>query len=78
LKKLMMLSAQERPIRRSPCSVAAAECGVITRFGAPSSGLDFASGSSQNTSRPAPATWPDFSAAASAASSTSVPRAVFT
>ena len=46
-------------------------------FGRPNSGLSLA-GSTSNTSKAAPATWPDFSASASAFSSTSPPRAQLT
>ena len=52
--------------------------GVSTRFGACSSGLSAGSGSSQNTSSAAPASFPLSSARSSAASSTSRPRAVLT
>jgi hypothetical protein len=65
-------------MRRTPSSVAAALCGVITTLGRSRSGMPSFSGSSQNTSRPAAATWPERRPAASASSSTSVPRAVFT
>ena len=54
--------------------VAAPRCGVHTTLGRPNSGLSVA-GSSTNTSKAAPATWPDLSASRSAASSTSPPRA---
>src|SRR5262252_5586841 len=57
--------------------VAAPRCGVHTTFGWPNSGLAVA-GSSTNTSKAAPATWPESSAARSAASSTSPPRAQLT
>ena len=47
-------------------------------FGSPSSGLSDGSGSVSNTSSAAPAIHPSLSAVASAASSTSGPRDVFT
>ena len=47
---------------------------MATTFGRPKSGFSVA-GSTSNTSSAAPATWPDFSASYSAASSTSPPRA---
>src|SRR5262245_49483228 len=54
--------------------VAAPRCGVHTTLGWPNSGLSVA-GSSVNTSKAAPATWPESSAARNASSSTSPPRA---
>jgi hypothetical protein len=47
---------------------------VQTTLGRPNSGLSVA-GSVSNTSKPAPATWPDLIASARAASSTRPPRA---
>ena len=55
-------------------AVAAPRCGVHTTFSSPNSG-DGVAGSVSNTSSAAPATCPDSIASASAASSTSPPRA---
>ena len=52
-------------------------CGVATTCGSPVSALS-GGGSVSNTSSPAPAMCPDWIASASAASSMSSPRAVFT
>ena len=54
--------------------VAAPRCGVQTTFSKAKSGLSVA-GSTSNTSKAAPAKWPDCSASASATSSTKPPRA---
>ncbi len=69
-------SATITPARSCASSVEAARCGVTTTFGAASSGPEY--GSAEKTSIAAPATLPDSSAAISAGSSTSSPRAAFT
>src|SRR3954452_11259768 len=63
---------------RRPATVADATCGVTITRGCPSSGCPSGSGSGSVTSRPAPATWPDSSAASSASWSTRPPRAQLT
>ncbi len=58
--------------------VDAPRCGVRTRLGADRSGESASRGSFPKTSRAAPASWPDSRASASAASSTTPPRATLT
>src|ERR1022692_3124423 len=62
--------------RERAARVAQARCGVMMQFLAVSSGLSAGGGSVDRTSRPAPAMRPEFSASASASSSTRRPRLV--
>src|SRR6266540_1311933 len=70
-------SAMVTPALSCASAVEAPRCGVTTTLSRPNSGLEVV-GSSANTSRAAPARWPDSTALASAVSSTIPPRAVLT
>ena len=68
-------SAISMPTASWASAVEAPKCGVSVTFGSERSSLSLASGSVSKTSRPAAATWPDLSAAMSAASLIMPPRA---